>query len=62
MSWAHKQDPEWQAFAGDNASGGGMLMFGRVTCEMMAGQGSDRRRGRWGPPMGLAMNDVEAWF
>jgi dihydrofolate reductase len=37
MSWAHKQDPEWNAFAAGNASGGGGLLFGRVTYEMMAG-------------------------
>lgn len=36
MSWAHKQDPEWNAFAGSNASGDGALLFGRVTYEMMA--------------------------
>ena len=36
MSWAHKQDPEWTAFAGSNASGDGALLFGRVTYEMMA--------------------------
>jgi len=36
MSWAHKQDPEWNAFIADNASGGGVLVFGRVTYEMMA--------------------------
>jgi len=35
MSWAHKQDPEWTAFASENASGGGELLFGRVTYEMM---------------------------
>jgi dihydrofolate reductase len=35
MSWAHKQDPEWTAFASDNASGGGELLFGRVTYDMM---------------------------
>ncbi len=37
MSWAHKQDPEWNAFAQENASGGGELLFGRVTYELMAG-------------------------
>jgi len=37
MSWAHKQDPEWQAFVKENASGGGQLLFGRKTYEMMAG-------------------------
>ena len=36
MSWAHKRDPEWIAFAGSNASGDGALLFGRVTYEMMA--------------------------
>jgi dihydrofolate reductase len=36
MSWAHKQDPEWNAFAAGNASGDGALLFGRVTYEMMA--------------------------
>jgi dihydrofolate reductase len=35
MSWAHKDDPEWNEFAGSNASGGGALLFGRVTYEMM---------------------------
>lgn len=36
MSWAHKQDPEWNAFVGSNASGQGVLLFGRVTYELMA--------------------------
>src|SRR6185295_15364577 len=36
MSWAHKQDEEWNAFASANASGGGALLFGRVTYQMMA--------------------------
>jgi dihydrofolate reductase len=37
MSWAHKQDPEWNEFAASNASGGdGALLFGRVTYVMMA--------------------------
>jgi dihydrofolate reductase len=36
MSWAHKQDPEWNEFAASNARGGGALLFGRVTYEMMA--------------------------
>jgi dihydrofolate reductase len=36
MSWAHKQDAEWNTFIGDNASGGGALLFGRVTYELMA--------------------------
>jgi len=36
MSWAHKDDDEWNAFVADNASGGGMLLFGRITYELMA--------------------------
>ena len=35
MSWAHTQDPEWNAFVAGNASGGGKLLFGRVTYDMM---------------------------
>jgi dihydrofolate reductase len=37
MSWAHKHDPEWQAFVSENASRGGQLLFGRVTYDLMAG-------------------------
>lgn len=36
MSWAHKADDEWRAFAAENASGEGTLVFGRVTYDLMA--------------------------
>jgi len=36
MSWAHKQDAEWKAFAAENASDGGTLVFGRITYDLMA--------------------------
>jgi dihydrofolate reductase len=36
MSWAHKRDPEWQAFISENARGGGQLLFGRITYDLMA--------------------------
>lgn len=36
MRWAHQEDAEWSAFASENASGGGRLLMGRVTYEMMA--------------------------
>lgn len=38
LSWAHKNaDAEWNAFTAENASGGGgELLFGRITYEMMA--------------------------
>jgi dihydrofolate reductase len=35
MSWAHKPDAEWNAFAAENAKGGGSLVFGRVTYQLM---------------------------
>jgi dihydrofolate reductase len=35
MQWAHKHDPEWQEFVTNNARGGGMLVFGRMTYEQM---------------------------
>jgi dihydrofolate reductase len=38
MSWAKEDnDPEFNAFVADNARGGGTLIFGRVTYDMMAG-------------------------
>src|SRR6266536_1069926 len=39
MSWAkaNQDDEEWKSFVADNASGGGVLVFGRITYEMMAG-------------------------
>src|SRR5262245_54576558 len=38
MSWAKAdhQDVEWNSFVAENASGGGALVFGRVTYELMA--------------------------
>ena len=38
MSWAKvHQDQEWNSFVTENAKGGGELVFGRVTYQMMAG-------------------------
>ncbi len=36
MNWAHSQDPEQQAFTASNARGGGCLVFGHTTYDMMA--------------------------
>ncbi len=38
MSWAHSgnDDAEFNAFIAENASGGGQLLFGRITYELMA--------------------------
>ena len=35
LGFAHRSDPEFDAFVADNAQGGGNLLFGRVTYEMM---------------------------
>jgi dihydrofolate reductase len=37
MSWAHRNDPEWNAFVAGNARGESVLVFGRITYQMMAG-------------------------
>ena len=54
ISWAHagKQDAEWDAFVSDNAKGGGELLFGRVTYDMM--------RSYWPTPQALRDNPVVA--
>ena len=37
MSFAHRNDdPEWNEFVASNAQGGGELLFGRVTYDMMS--------------------------
>ena len=45
MSWAHKQDAEWNTFVSGNASGSGVLVFGRITYQLMASY--------WPTPMAL---------
>jgi dihydrofolate reductase len=37
LGWAHEghQDTEWNAFVAENASGGGQVLFGRITYELM---------------------------
>ena len=52
MSWAHKQDPEWAAFVRENAGGGGELVFGRITYQMMAGY--------WPRPQAIQSNPAVA--
>jgi len=59
MSWAHKTDPEWIAFASDNAKGGdGMLLFGRVTYEMMASYWPTEQAKKAAPLVARGMNDL----
>jgi dihydrofolate reductase len=54
MSWAHKakQDTEWNAFVAGNASGGGVLLFGRITYELMASY--------WPTPLALKNDPIVA--
>jgi dihydrofolate reductase len=54
MSWAHNtnKDEEWDAFVTANAQGGGVLVFGRITYEMMAGY--------WPTPQALQNDPVVA--
>lgn len=49
MSWARADpnDTEWNAFVAENAGGGGALVFGRITYEMMASF--------WPTPMAMKM-------
>jgi dihydrofolate reductase len=39
MSWAHNtnENDEWNEFVESNAKGGGVLIFGRITYDLMAG-------------------------
>jgi dihydrofolate reductase len=54
ISWLHQgnNDPEWQSFVESNAGGGGVLLFGRVTYEMMVSY--------WPTPAAAQQNPVVA--
>ncbi|HZV86702.1 MAG TPA: dihydrofolate reductase family protein [Candidatus Binatus sp.] len=52
MRWAHKNDAEWNAFTSGNASSSGVLVFGRITYELMASY--------WPTPMALQNSPVVA--
>lgn len=56
MSWAHKQDEEWNAFASANASGNGELLFGRVTYNMMAAFWPTPQAAKMLPKVAAGMN------
>jgi dihydrofolate reductase len=56
MSWAHKHDPEWNAFASGNAGGDGALLFGRVTYQMMAGFWPTPQAAQMLPDVAAGMN------
>lgn len=54
MSWAHNpaRDKAWDSFVTGNANGGGLLMFGRITYELMAGY--------WPTPLAIKNDPVIA--
>ncbi len=58
MSFAHKPaaDAEWHEFVSTNASGGGMLLFGRTTYDMMAAWWPTRAAADAMPDVAAGMN------
>lgn len=60
MSWAHRSDPEWDAFAADNARGGtATMLFGRITYEMMASFWPTPAAAKAMPEVARGMNEAE---
>lgn len=59
MSWAHnkQKDPEWDAFVAGNATGGGRLLLGRKTYEMMASYWPTPQAAKTAPEVAKGMND-----
>ena len=58
MSWAHKNDAEWNAFVADNAKGDAALLFGRITYELMAGFWPTPEAMKSMPVVAERMNDL----
>jgi dihydrofolate reductase len=61
MSWAHAgaDDTEHMEFVSSNAKGGGMLVFGRVTYEMMAGFWPTPMAAQMMPEVAAGMNRAQ---
>ena len=61
LSWAHRSrdDAEWNSFVQANASGGGRLLFGRITYEMMASYWPTPAAAQNDPLIAARMNDGE---
>lgn len=56
MSWAHSQDPEQAEFTASNAKGGGRLVFGRITYEMMKPFWTSPQAAQMMPDVAAGMN------
>jgi dihydrofolate reductase len=58
MSWAHKRDAEWNDFASENASGNGVLVFGRITYQLMASYWPTPMAFQNSPTVAKGMNEM----
>jgi len=60
MSWAHHDanDAEWQVFVEGNASGDALVVFGRITYELMAGYWPTPAAARDSPVVAERMNSL----
>jgi len=59
MSWAHKDDAEWNAYGAENARGGGVLLLGRITYDLMAGYWPTPAARANAPAVAEAMNGMQ---
>lgn len=61
FSWAHRPDPagDWTAFVAGNAAGGGALVLGRVTYEIMASYWPTPLAAANDPAVAAHMNGLE---
>src|SRR5881296_3727018 len=59
MSWAHKNaDEEWNRFTAENASGGGVLLFGRKTYDLMVSFWPTKQAYEMMPTVAEQMNEL----
>lgn len=61
FSWAHtgNDDAEYEAFVAENAGGGGQLLFGRVTYQLMAGYWPTAAADQHDPAVAAGMNAMK---
>jgi dihydrofolate reductase len=59
MSWAHRSDPEWDAYVADNTKGESILLFGRVTYDMMASWWPSPNATKAFPVVAKKMNETQ---
>jgi dihydrofolate reductase len=61
LSWAHhgEKDPEWDEFVAENAGGGGTLLLGRKTYELMASYWPTPQAEKNDPAVAAGMNGMQ---